>query len=928
MYRPSSEELPHELIISIQRVLDLHPGPDTDPLDNLSDEFDSVNVLNGYFPDEASLGQLDAVQARLAQDEQDLQHEITALQEELRLQQDPNKMQIIQEMISDLLGQMSLIREKATESEAIVRNITKDIQVLDLAKKNLILSMTTLKRLQMLVNALSQLEDYVKNKKYAEITQSLAAVKQISASFKPYTSVPRIAQLWKHIQEIQGEIRSLIEADFDAYYLQSANAPKPHTIANASAAADILGADVRIALTARYTAQLLAEYRRVFRLTDEAGQLDNISRRFAWFRRLLSTHEGGLGRAFLEEWKVGWWLRVWIEGSSARDDMAALLSRAGKDLTVAMLLDALQQTKDFELSMARKFATPFQDILQATSSTPTRPLQPISSAFEPYMGVYVDAQDKTIADMLAPHRGPRARTSLDTAQSATESEDGDAPAAAVLPSSTELFYIYGQTLEGCAKLSTGKPLFELCSVFRKWLRIYAEEVLATNRKKSAVQSRRSMDSRWDISEVKNACLLINTADYCQTTAQELEEKLREKISAEYKTKISFQAECDLFISVASGAIFILLRELEVACEPPLQTLTRTAWATQNEQVSGQSSFVDDLVRTLETVAETVKPLIEGKKYLRNFFRQGRQVRLYLSRGWNVGPGADGAAGMGSLIITRFTNALVKSRPLRENGAEQLLIDLSVLKACLLKLPGEALTTSGYTRSITKGTQRLEALLKVIVTPQVRFFSLFLPTRACSFLRYVCCLWVLVLALSAPDLSVAKTRLKASYSTIPSLSAMRPSPIFKRYSPCSTSIFIVYSVILLLPINAHPAISQNLPFIFPAHACMNTFVLDLQTHTRSAPSRKLPNHAQRPQILDLKGTPRSEENDLLDAFVTTTSTKPELEQTSFLTALDMDPPANGTMLQTGALTSPSGSRVSLPSLLASPGAGEGILAALG
>jgi ACT domain-containing protein len=52
--------------------------------------------------------------------------------------------------LQDLLGQMSRIREKASESEAVVRGITKDIQALDLAKKNLILSMTTLKRLQML----------------------------------------------------------------------------------------------------------------------------------------------------------------------------------------------------------------------------------------------------------------------------------------------------------------------------------------------------------------------------------------------------------------------------------------------------------------------------------------------------------------------------------------------------------------------------------------------------------------------------------------------------------------------------------------------------------------------------------------------------------------------------------------------------------
>lgn len=43
----------------------------------------------------------------------------------------------------------------------------------------------------------------------------------------------------------------------------------------------------------------------------------------------------------------------------------------------------------------------------------------------------------------------------------------------VLPSSTELFYVYGQTLEGCATLSAGKPLFDLLEVFKKWLRVYA-----------------------------------------------------------------------------------------------------------------------------------------------------------------------------------------------------------------------------------------------------------------------------------------------------------------------------------------------------------------------------------------------------------------------------------------------------------------------
>lgn len=48
------------------------------------------------------------------------------------------------------MSQMSRIREQASESEAVVRSITKDIQLLDLAKKNLMSSMTALKRFQML----------------------------------------------------------------------------------------------------------------------------------------------------------------------------------------------------------------------------------------------------------------------------------------------------------------------------------------------------------------------------------------------------------------------------------------------------------------------------------------------------------------------------------------------------------------------------------------------------------------------------------------------------------------------------------------------------------------------------------------------------------------------------------------------------------
>ncbi|EGO00491.1 hypothetical protein SERLA73DRAFT_122492 [Serpula lacrymans var. lacrymans S7.3] len=795
------EDLPHEVVLSIQRVLHISSEQHDDPLDVLSNDFNPVDILNEYFPDEASLGQIEAVRSRLAQNERDLQHEIDSLQAELKQDQDPSRMQKIQEMISDLLGQMSRIREKATESEAVVRNITKDIQVLDLAKRNLILSMTTLKRLQMLVNAITQLEDHIAEKRYDEVAQTLSAVKQISATFKPYTSIHRISQVWKRIQELQGEIRAQLDVDFDAFYLQNSSKPvKPAVIADACAVVDVLGSDVRIHYIDRYVALELKEYRRIFRATDEAGHLDNISRRFAWFRRLLQTHEIEQGRVFPSEWRAGWHLCAMFT-EITRDDMSVLLSKTGSSLTVKLLLDTMHQTIEFESSMAKKWATPFEDILKATSSISSRSPKSISSAFEPHLGVFVDAQDKALSDMLAPHRKPstaKVVSSTDaTPRSSVDAGENNPAPIVVLPSSTELFYFYGQTLEQCAKLSTGQALFDLCSLHKKWLRIYAEDVLMSRLKRHPSLARRSADTRYDIAELNQACLLINTANYCQTTAVELEEKIKEKINENYKEKITLQNECDLYVSVISTAILVQLRELDSACEPAFGVMARTSWSSLN-QVSGHSSYVDEVVKVTQQVTELIAPLIEQKKYLRNLFDKAS-----------------------SLILTKFTNALVKSRPLKEIGAEQLLIDLQLIKTCLMKLP-DSLSTSSYTRSLTKSTTRLEALLKVIVTP-----------------------------VDPPE-----------------------------------GFILNYTLLI-------------------GDASFSNFQ----------------------KILDLKGTSKADQNNLLDYFLTITSTKTELESTSFLSSLDMDPP---TTAQFGVLTSPGSSRISLP-LANTPapatGAAEGIFAAM-
>ena len=92
--------------------------------------------------------------------------------------------------------------------------------------------------------------------------------------------------------------------------------------------------------------------------------------------------------------------------------------------------------------------------------------------------------------MLTSHRnGLKARSSLEARPSfdvPNPEANEDSSPLMVHPSSTELFYFIGHNLEQCANLGrtgTGKALFDLLGIHKKWLKVYAEDVLLASMKK-------------------------------------------------------------------------------------------------------------------------------------------------------------------------------------------------------------------------------------------------------------------------------------------------------------------------------------------------------------------------------------------------------------------------------------------------------------
>ena len=276
--------------------------------------------------------------------------------------------------------------------------------------------------------------------------------------------------------------------------------------------------------------------------------------------------------AFLPAWHVERRLLV-LFCDITHDDMRSVLVREQPRLHVDVLLNALHSTNEFEASVARQFGFHAE--------------RPISSAFTPYLGVYVDAQDRQLSEMLAQMAA--------SSQAATTDTSADEPVR-VLVSSTELVTLYRQALERCASLGPRAPLRELGSVYGKWLRRYAHDVLLP-----------SLSSR----DVLHLCTVLNTADYGATTCTQLAERLTEKLRAvdAEAAPVVLDAERHEFFGVMSSALQALTRALSTALDPAFQALLRpdVPWS-QREHLDEKSAWVDLLASGLESVGVVVRHL--------------------------------------------------------------------------------------------------------------------------------------------------------------------------------------------------------------------------------------------------------------------------------------------------------------------------------
>ena len=579
--------------------------------------------------------------------------------------------------LAELFKRIESVRERALQTERNITEMTADIKQLDNTKKNLTLSMTALKRLQMLTTAYEQLRALIKTRQYRECAQLLQAVIQLMAHFKSYRSIDQIAALSRNVADLQRELLEQVCEDFEITFTKDEISQKRGMLHEACLVVDALGDAARSRLITWYCNTQLRQYRHIFKGDQEAGSLDNIDRRYAWFKKTLKVYDDEHAAIFPSHWKVHEIMaNVFAEGT--RDDYKGILSRttrSGQTLDVKLLLSCLQQTLDFEHALERKFNNASRTSIDTVGSGTDTPVfgQPISDAFEPHLSLWVEAQDRDLSTLI-PHYRSRP----------PKPPDEDFSSQQVIASSTELFNFYRLSLAQCAKLATGDPLLELSRVFGRYLDQYAQQVLLFY-----ISEEPSGGTPSRIPTVEDVILVLNTADYCYNTTSSLEEKIKSRIDENLQEQVDLQSQADSFMGIASAAVRGLVRRVEVDLEPSWREMRNMAWG-RIESCENQSGYIAGLQSRIKDRSSEILNLLHKQQYARAF-----------------------ADNLVELLANNYIANIVQCKPISESGAEQMLLDTHEIRTTLSQvLPGNP-PPALFLKRVNAALGRVEPLLKTL-----------------------------------------------------------------------------------------------------------------------------------------------------------------------------------------------------------------------
>lgn len=702
-----------------------------DPLD--AENFNPVDYINKNFPNEVALGGLDAfvdnLKVQQKQIDEDIRHAVrrqAACGKRARADLDEAK-----SAVRELFERIKAIKGKAQQSETLVSDVCRDIKSLDIAKRNLTQTVTALKRLVMLVTALEQLRTLSSCRQYQEASRLIHAIEELSGHFQELAHVPRVADLLERKAAILSDLRTQLLEDY-ACLLGPAHA-RPQGIEAARYCVDAMGPSMRREVITRFCLRLLEDYKEIFQPPKDASGLENAERRYVWLKRTLREFEEKYNDHFPTTWHVPCGLCEHF-CHVTRQHLVEVLSMSSHTVDPELMIRVLRLSIAEENGLARKY--PVEDMAASAASTEAPDYSEgaqgfgfkypdvlgkadaagkqqakedpaefaprfrgiISECFDAYLGSWVQHEEKQLLEKLEKMTaiGTDKMVGQDQ-ESYNDEEEGGLEPRYLYSSAPEFFSEMKGSMTKCAGFSTHQTLFDVFQVFRKVIAQYVSRLHA--------QLPAKVSALLDNNTVQAICCVIGTAEYCEETLPQLRDSLHRVIDASYVDKVTFGAEEELLTGVVSRAMQVLVQSVSCSLDEAFLKMTDPPgkWAQYSQDVGDQSSYVGEIS---ERLSKTFEPIAQYLSKLHYRFFCNKFVQAF---------------------VTRFINEIYKCKKISEQGAQQLLLDTSLIKTSLLEAPvvasrGRQMPTA-YSNYVLREMGRAETMLKVLSSPHVDANSL-------------------------------------------------------------------------------------------------------------------------------------------------------------------------------------------------------------
>jgi vacuolar protein sorting-associated protein 53 len=214
-----------------------------------------------------------------------------------------------------------------------------------------------------------------------------------------------------------------------------------------------------------------AKYGDIFRVDSELKHLEAIRQRHSWMQRILADYEVHHRILFPSDWDLGGALCTALCALIV-EDVGEIVQHHQDSTHQALLLACIQDTINLEGSLQARYPNA---------------IVRLSSAFEPIIFVFIEQQDRAISAYL------------EKAFHQILAEDG------IFQSASDLRLLMVKAIEEISKISTKKPLLDLCSVLETGIVVYADQ-LKRMRGTVDVKRRRKRDAAlYTMAVVCNSC---------------------------------------------------------------------------------------------------------------------------------------------------------------------------------------------------------------------------------------------------------------------------------------------------------------------------------------------------------------------------------------------------------------------------------------